>query len=419
MRVLWLTNVRFSEEKIKTSGTWLQPLAEALQNSDRCEVYHVARDNNVRVVLQETCRGIRQYVLPFQQNPKNIGVKTPDIKTCRYVKSIIDDVKPDLIHVWGTETPWFYMQSMGIFDGYKVLLDVQGVMRSCYEFYYGGLSLSQRWQSIGLREIIAPFTSLFYIRWRFGKWSESEERILKAYNNISVQSEWTKNRLASLQLNAKVYHTKRMLRDAFYNTIWKKQEHISPVIFTSSSAAIPYKGFHVLIKACAILKKKYPNFVLKIAGAFTKKRLCLRSGYANYILRLIKRYDLISNVHFLGSISSDEIIKHQIESDMCVIPSFVESYCLAFAEAMMIGLPCVASYAGAMPTIAEDMIEAVFFNPMDYSDCAAKIIKMFEDKELTKKISQNGRDRRLRDNDKVSVLHTQLLIYEDVLSQKG
>ena len=414
-KVLWLTNVRFSEEKIKTSGTWLQPLAEALYNSGKYEIYHITRDKCVQEILQETCRGIKQYVIPIKRNFKKIALQIPDIETCENVKAIVNSINPDLIHVWGTESPWFCMQSMGIFDGHKVLLDVQGVMRACYEFYYGGLTFFHRWQTVGLREIIAPFTSLFYIRWKFGKWGRTEERILRAYDYISVQSEWTKNRLSILQLNANLYHTKRMLRDDFYRVKWKKCEHASPVIFTSSSAAIPYKGFHILVKACAILKKKYPDFVLKIAGAFTKRRLGLRSGYTNYVLRLIKQYNLVSNVQFLGSISSDEIIKHQMESDICVIPSFVESYCLAFAEAMMIGMPCVVAYAGAMPTIAKDKEEAIFFNSMDYVDCAAKIIEVFEKKELMTMISKNGRNRRLQDNDKALVLQTQLLIYEDIL----
>ena len=35
--------------------------------------------------------------------------------------------------------------------------------------------------------------------------------------------------------------------------------------------------------------------------------------------------------------------------NVCVIPSFVETYCLALAEAMIVGCPTVVSYTSALP----------------------------------------------------------------------
>ena len=65
------------------------------------------------------------------------------------------------------------------------------------------------------------------------------------------------------------------------------------------------------------------------------------------------------------------MIGELLNCNVCVMPSFIETYCLAFAEAMMVGVPVVVSFAGAMPELAEHNKEAMFYNPLDHITCAA------------------------------------------------
>lgn len=411
-RILWLTNVRFSTSNIKATGTWLQPLAQYL--TSQFEIYHISR-GNVKETIKEDIYGIKQYTLPYRKTID--GTQKPDNTTCKEVENIIKDVNPELIHVWGTESIWAYMKVLGIYNNYKVLLDMQGLMQSCYEFYYGGLAFTERLKCYGLKELIKPSTSISAQRRKFKRWAVVEKEILSSYDFISYQSEWIKNRLTGLGVRSLLFPTRILLRKEFYTNSWKLTSNTSPVLFTISSGTVPYKGLHILIKACTIIKKRYPNFVLNVVGNIMGSKYGIKSGYNIYLSKLIKKYNLDSNIHFCGSLSSDKIIEFQKSSDVCVVPSFVESYCLGLAEAMIIGVPTVTAYSAAMPTIAQDKTETLFYTPNDYVDCAVKILKLFEDKQLAMSISNNARKRRMLDNNINDVVDTQISIYNNIINE--
>lgn len=409
-KILWMTNVRFSQSNIKSTGTWLQPLAEEISRNGNFELYHVALENTEDLIC-ERIGEISQYLVPS----KDIKIKD-NLATSDSVKKIINDVNPDIIHIWGTESVWFLMNRTGIFLNHLVLLDMQGVLKSCYESYYGGLGLLEQLQCIGLKELLKPSSSIWFVRNIFKKKALVEEQNLKSYEYISYQSQWVKNRLNEFGLRARLYSTKIILRDDFYCHRWKPCGNVSPVLFTITSSAVPYKGLHILIKACSIIRRKYPDFILNIIGGLFQGKYNIKTGYEIYLLRLIRKYGLTSNIRFCGSMSSSEIVQLQMKSDLSVVPSFVESYCLGMAEAMMVGMPVVAAYSAALPTIADDKIEALFYSPMDYIDCAEKIINVFEDKELALYLSSNAMKRRVQENGVENVVNTQISIYEEIIA---
>lgn len=411
-RILWLTNIRFSNIGLKGTGTWLQPLAASL--IPFYEIHHICC-GRVQSVVYEEVEKIKQYVIP---NRKTLyRTQIPDKETCEDVRSIVNQVKPDLIHVWGTESRWAYMQVLGIFNPYKTILDMQGFLLSCYESFYAGLSAIERFHCIGLKELIRPSSSIFANRRVLKKKAKVESKILRGYENISYQSDWIYNRLKGLGLTANFYATKIIVRSEFFGHKWVSPKNSSPVLFSSTAAPHSYKGLHLLIKACSVLKQKYPNFILYIAGGVMNKKYGLLSGYETYLNTLIKRYKMSENIQFLGALSVDEMIEYQLKSDVCVVPSTVESYCLGLAESLSLGLPAVASYSAAMPTIAKDKEEVLFYSPMDFVDCAEKIVELYENHTLSASISSNSRFRRVSENREEIVLKTQIGIYKSILEQ--
>ena len=174
---------------------------------------------------------------------------------------------------------------------------------------------------------------------------------------------------------------------------------------------------HIIIKAVALLKQKYPHIKLKLAGTINVGNKIL-DGYSVFLNHLIKKYGLQDNVVYLGSLDENQIIQQLLDTNACVIPSFIETYCLAFAESMIVGVPTIASFAGAMPELAENGKEALFYNSVDYYTCAALIDKVLQDEELAERLSENGRLRRMRENNMDNVVQTQLNIYKDILENE-
>lgn len=324
-------------------------------------------------------------------------------------------VTPDLVHIWGTEQIWASVYEQGYIRT-PTLLDIQGVLYAYTDYYYGGLSFSEILNCIGLKEIIMPWRTLWNKKRIFRKRGAVELECLKKFAYISYQSAWVKNQLANVNPRAQYYSTKIMLRQRFYDCPYWGYTLCGekPVLFSVCSAAVPYKGIHTLIKAIFILKQKYPKIILNLAGRIDVGKKIL-DGYSIFLRKLIKKYDLEENIHYTGPLNEIEIIENLRKCNVCIIPSYVETYCLAFAESMMVGVPTVVSFAGAMPELAAHGKEALFYNSMDYRTCAAHISTLIEDREMAEFMSKNAIELRKEQNDTESVVKTQLQIYDSIL----
>ena len=323
-----------------------------------------------------------------------------------------------MVHIWGTEKFWASIYRKGYID-VPTILDIQGLLAPYTEYYYGGLSIKEIFESIHLKEILMPTRTLFNKKEVFRKRGVSETANIKSFKHISYQSQWVKNYISFVNPSARLFPTKIMLRKAFIESQKWIFHNVgdSPIVFSTCSAAVTYKGMHIIIKAIALLKSKYPKIKLKLAGNINVGNKLL-DGYSVFLNNLIKKYGLQENVIYLGSLDENQIIAHLQEANVCVIPSFIETYCLAFAESMIVGTPTIASFAGAMPELAENGKEALFYNSVDYYTCAALIDKVLQDKELADRLSVTGRARRMSENNMDAVVNTQLEIYENVLSNE-
>ena len=415
MKVLWLCNTVFSTSPIKTTGSWLQPLAEMLLESD-VKIATVAESLNSPSIQTENVNGIQQYLIPKHKHKKHNHI--PNRKTTLATIQVIKDFNPDIIHVWGTEYIWGYMNYMGVFDGYKVLLDIQGLLSAYTKYYYGGLNNKEILKCIHLKEILLPWRLLYVKKNTFKKGGEIEKAVIRSFRHISYQSEWVKHHLLIINPDAQLHPTKILLRKSFYNSQkWSYHDDgHSPIVFSMCSGAIPYKGIHILLKAIAILTGKYSDIEVRIAGNMHIGNRII-DGYSVYLDSLIKSLGIESNVTLLGAIDENEIITELNHADVCVVPSFVETYCLAFAEAMIVGTPTVASYTSALPYLATQEKECLFYNSQDTVECSKCIMELIENRSLAMEISRNAINRRLAENDPQTVIDNQLYIYQSILNE--
>lgn len=413
-KIIWLCNVTFLEDKILGTGSWLQPLAVQLQLTGKVQIFNITI-GNVAQITRKDYNDIVQWVIPIRKSKTNVQIAS--IESCNEVASLVNEVNPDIVHIWGTENIWASIYGQG-FIKFKTIIDIQGLLFVYKEYYYGGLNFKEILQSIHLKELLMPWRILFQKKRVFEKRGQVEISCLKTFNNICVQSDWVKCHVSMINPEANYHHAKIMLRDSFYKaSSWEyKIPNDNPLIFSSCSAAISYKGLHVLLKAIAVLKIKYPTIQLNLAGNINVGNL-LQDGYSLFLNMLIKRYGLKDNVHLLGPLNENQIINQLTNSNVFVVPSFIETYCLTLAEAMMIGIPSVVSYAGSMPEFAINNEEALFYNSIDYGYCAFLIDKLIQNQELAVILSKNSRKRRLLENDKNEVLTTQLNIYNSLLDE--
>ncbi len=414
-KVLWFCGAQFSDEKIKTTGTWLIAMGNALAKTSDLELYNVTY-GDVKTITRKDSQNITQWIIPHEERIKyHQGSK----ELVSFIKRINDEIQPGLIHVWGTENGFGFAVKEANLDT-PMLLEIQGLLFAYVKFYYGGLTTMNLINSIGLKEILKPANHLYFIRREFKKKGKHEICLIQQMENISVQSDWVHSIIKFLTPKSTIFHTGMMLRGEFHEAIvWEHPRESETInIFTSCSGPIPYKGLHVIFEAIAILKNKYPNIKLNIGGDIQveKKYGLIRDGYTGWMLKKARELGIEDSISWLGMMSADEMINEMHRSSMVVIPSFVETYCLFMAESMLVGVPSIASYAGSLPQLAEHDKSALYFPMGDHWSCARQIERIITDPELAKKISTEARSMALQRNNQTKVLQTQLGIYDKIIN---
>jgi glycosyltransferase involved in cell wall biosynthesis len=380
-KLLWLSNVTMNQKDSSGSGSWLAPMAEKLSASG-VEMGNISL-GNVSTVEYNKVKEINQWTLPHSQVKPN-GLPGKELNNS--VQTIIKAFNPDLVHVWGLEGPWgvlFLEDDMFA----PVLIELQGLKGAIAPIYTGDLTFVEQIKCIGLKELVFR-PSIWGISRNFKRWGFIEEKVIKGSKYFSVHSDWMKAQVVGINSKAVIYRNNRVLRHEFYRGIKWDYKGV-PTIFCSASYPSPFKGLHNLIRCLPTIKKKFPNIQLRIAGPHQRKGL-RQEGYIAWINREIHRLDLSSNIVWLGAITAAKIIDELLNCSVSVYPSFIESYGVAFAESLKLGVPSVAAYSGGTSFLAEDEVTALFFPAGDVMMCAFQIQRLLTDERLAKMISNKA-----------------------------
>lgn len=412
IKVLWLCNVAFSNEKSTESGSWLHSMSELLLKSGEVNLSNITHngDSKSKLIKQEF-NTITQWIIPKSKIHNN-GL--PNFKTIKIIQEIIEEVQPDVIHIWGTESYWGLLYARGFISG-NVILEIQGLKFAIAKYFFAGLSLFDIINCISFKEILKPSVSIIGSKFTFYRWGKFEIEMISSAKFISTQSDWVRANIRKINQEAKIIETLLTLRKEFLLAErWEFDKCSTFQIFTStSSSSISYKGLHVLIDALEILRNEFPNVKLNIAGNLVKG--IKMDGYSKWLLNKIKSKNLLSNVNWLGPLNADNIIEQMQKSNVVVVPSFIESYCLALEEALYCGVPSVVSFSGAMPELAENNKSAIYFPPGDVEMCANAIRQIFVDKSLAIKLSNEAYNSK-RNKHKMENIKSQIEIYKFILN---
>ena len=327
------------------------------------------------------------------------------------LRKICDDFKPDVIHCFGTE----YAHTRALLEDDtlrdKALLHLQGLMEECEKEYFAGLPEKiinhNTFRDIVKRDGLRRQKEKFRLR------SENENKIISLAKNICGRTSFDEKFAKKKNPGAKYFRLNETLREEFYTgEKWDKDKAVSHRVFVSQGN-YPLKGVHTVIEAAGYLKEKYPDITVNIAGDDIVRDNSLMSliklpGYGKYLKSLIKKYNLTEKVRFIGQQNADGIKRQMLECSVFVLPSFMENSPNSLGEAMLLGVPCVCSNAGGIPSLADDGKEVLMSNPGDVTKLKDNISKVFDDAKKAKELSENGIAR-------AGITHNREKNYEEAL----
>ena len=410
LKVLWLSNKALSDEDRGATGTWLEALAFELAASGRVELANISRGPVSRMARQEL-GSIRQWVIPQAIEPILRSGRL-NLRATAAVSAAVKEFSPHLIHVWGTEGFWGLLTARGAVEP-PALLETQGLKTAIAPVFHGGLSAREQRACIGLKEILRGST-IARGRKRFERWASKELEILAGHRFITVQSSWLEAHIRAANPACEIFHNDFMLRETFFSALpWSPAA--DPIVFCSAPYPAPFKGVHVAIRAVAILKQRFPGIQLRIAGALQKKGI-RQDGYVRWLNREAERLGLASNIRWLGALSAPQLAAELRGCAAAVVPTFIEGYGLALAEAMILGVPAAVSFAGGAATLARHEESALYFPPGDAPMCAWQLERLLTDGALAQRISRQARESGLSRNDRGRIVRNQMQIYERVIA---
>jgi len=173
------------------------------------------------------------------------------------------------------------------------------------------------------------------------------------------------------------------------------------------------KGCDVSIKALRIIKKKFPDVVLVLAG--TKNIIDwvhTQQKDIAYMVSLVKFLNLKDNV-LIDAFRLEDMPKLYAASLVCIYPSSSpEPFGLTMLEAMASAKPMVVTDAGGMPEIIRDGINGFIIPVKDFEFLASRVIELLANKELRKQLGRTGRQMVEQQFTKEIVTENTLKIYK-------
>lgn len=358
MKLLWITNILFPEAQLslthqgdlKASGGWMIGASNSIMSFDNIKLTIATVSPLVRELKRVIGEKILYYIIPICG-----GNKHPNSKYEPYWKKIYNEVSPDIVHIFGTEFSHglAYMNACG---SNNVVISIQGLTSSCSYYYHYGMSKSDIYHNLTLRDIIKG--SIIRGQKQFNRRAKYEIDMLRMAQYVIGRTSWDKSHIWAINPKLQYFFCNEILRDEFYKgDRWNYDRCLKHSIFVSQ-AGYPLKGLHQLIKAMPLIIRHYPDTVIRIAGADISKTATLKdklylSGYGKYLNKLIAKFNLKNKVTFTGSLNAEEMKQEYLRANVFVCPSSIENSPNSLGEAQILGTPCIASYVGG----AMDMMD--------------------------------------------------------------
>ena len=110
-----------------------------------------------------------------------------------------------------------------------------------------------------------------------------------------------------------------------------------------------------------------------------------------------------------------EILNRLLKTNVFVLPSVIENSSNSLAEAMLLGMPCVAANTGGTMDILEHKKEGFLYPYTEPAICAEYINRFLSDEKLCIEYGKNAREKALVRHNPEKNVRDIIEIYQDVM----
>jgi glycosyltransferase involved in cell wall biosynthesis len=416
-KVLWFSNTpansdEYFNRKLAGTGGWLKSLDKALQ--DKLDL-HIAfyHDQNSDCFRYENTQyyPIPKYKNLFGELKERALNEVIDKKHLRVYLNLIDKIKPDIIHIHGTENPFGCIIDQ---TDIPVIVSIQGNITVYLHKYCSGIESEYlKLKNINISDIktlVLPH-SFKNSRNKFIKMQRREEKNLKHCKYVIGRTDWDRRISRILAPERTYFHNDEILRANFYHAEWTPKDRQKIILHTTNSNSF-YKGFETICLALHELDKIGIDCEWRVAGINNNDLI------VKVVKRKIKNKFSQKNLKLLGRLTENELIEKLLEADIYVMPSHIENSPNNLCEAMILGMPCIGTFAGGTGSLLRDGHEGILVQNGDPWAMAGAVLELIEDYDRAVLLGKKARKRALVRHDKDRVVRGLTDIYKKILNRQ-
>lgn len=293
------------------------------------------------------------------------------------LNAVLRQIQPDLIHSHGTEAGY---TRAGIDSGKPCLISIQGVIAECYK------AAPELW----LR-LVVP----------------CERSQVQAGKFFACRTHFDSGFIRQINPRARLFELHEAMNPLYFQSRWQPA---NPPSLLYVGALTDAKGADVAVAGFILIAAKHPAARLQMVG----------SGPASYVEALKQRlaqHSLTDRVEFLGRKDAAEIQKLHERCSVFLTSTRNDNSPNALAEAMVSGVPVIASNVGGIPSMIEDGRTGLLFETGNAAALAAALDKILSDQALSQRLAAEAKIIARQRHQPEAVARATFAAYQSILSE--
>lgn len=411
MKVLMFCNspgIAYKYLNLVNAEPWVSALEEKLKKED-IQIAHVFNHSNYIEPFEYD--NIQFYPVFVKRSKysvlyRRVFAKIDNGKLLEY-KKIIEEFEPDLIHIHGTEGPFGQVINSTTIP---CVISIQGLLNVYQGFFKKGIK-QLNWKSTSIKDTLFFKSPLSRFK-LFMKLANRETIYLQKAKYIIGRTDWDRRVSEVLCTAREYYHVDEILRKVFYNTTYKRYNSSEKEIrLISVLRPNYYKGFDDVLRASQLLHSKGLFFIWSIVGVEPNDKIWNR-----YIKDLKVKDEVLEHLDLKGRVEEDAIVKLMCESDIYIHPSHIENSSNAIGEAMLIGMPIIASNSGGTSSLLDNNKQGLIVQVGDFHALAGAILELYHQPAKRKLLGINAKAKANQRHSSKKILDNLLSTYNSILN---
>ena len=418
MKALWLVNIIMPElaahlgREASVFGGWLTGALKVVRDAGHELV--ICTTEPRRDILCSNVSNVRYYVVPSG----SIG----EMET--HFQAILQRETPNVVHIFGTE----FEQCMAMAncaDPERTVIQIQGALTLLKDVVYAGLPARLCRDNMLhklLRRLHKGGQSIDLQRQSFERRAAVEQQVLKSAKYVFGASKWGNTVAKMINPDCITFECNLILRDTFYTAErWTPDNcelHSIYILFS-----YPIKGFHKFLEALPLILQQYPDTMVYVVANqlpirnYSGIKRMIQNAAPDYnwiIQKQIEAHNLEKHLKFIGHLDETQVKERMLKSNVFVSASAMENQSMTLGEAMILGVPSVASSVGAIPEMIIDGKDGFVYPFAETKKLADAVCKIFADQDLAQQFSEKGHEHAGETYDREKNGQNLLKMYETI-----